>query len=204
MHDALIRQIEEATEDAFRIVGVTGGDEARMGFVAVERESGALVALSLVGEELRVHPRLDAAVPVDGSRCAQCGGALAVWVDACPRCGARIVGDELPGAHTEAAREALLDGVRRASQGAYEVLGAMDGAEGSVYFAREAEGGALVALALQAEYEDDDECSLVATWLAPGEAPPAAAPRDGYDPDARIPDPEAPRAGWLRRILGLR
>jgi hypothetical protein len=194
MHDELIRQIEEAAEDAYRIVGVVGANESRLGFVAQARESGALVALSLAGDELRVHSRLDAAVPVDGSRCAECSRALGAWVDACPRCGARITGDEIPGAHAPAARDTLLAEVRRASQGTYEVLGVMDGAPGSVYFAREAVGGALVALALRAEYED--ECSLVPTWRAPGAAP--AEPRPA--PAGHAP----PRAGWVRRIFGLR
>lgn len=196
MYDELIRPIEEAAGDAYRIAGVLGADESRLGFLAVERESGALVAMSLRGEELRLHPRLDAAVPVDGSRCAGCGAALGDWVDACPRCGARIVGDEVPGARAPGARDTLLAEVRRASQGAFEVLGVMEGALGSVYFAREAEGGPLVALALQAEDEGEDARSLAPTWRAPV----AAEPRLDV---VRAPPPPPPRrAGWLRRIFG--
>jgi hypothetical protein len=209
MHDELIRHIEEATDDAYRILGEIGTDPSRLGFIALERETGALVALSLVGDDLHVLERLDAAVPTDGSRCATCRAALPVWVDACPSCGARIVGDELPGAATAGAREILLDEVRSASAGEYEVLGVMDGALGSVYFARETARGRLVALALQAEDEEDDAVSLTSTWLAPDGTPAdsaaAPAPRPvpviAADPFP-IPDPE-PRPSWVRRLLAL-
>lgn len=215
MRDELIRQIEEATEDAYRIVGETGADPLRLGFLALARETGALVALSLVDDELRVLGRLDAALPTDGSACASCRAALPVWVDACPSCGARIVGDELPGASTPDARALLLAEVKGAGAGEYEVLGAMDGALGTVYFARELRGGRLVALALQAEDEEDDACSLTATWLAPSDAappPPRPAPLPEALPAAPVVEPAAeplpirapePRPSWLKRLLAL-
>lgn len=210
MHDELIRQIEEATDDAYEVVGQLGADEARPGFLARERETGTLAAFSLIGDELRILTRLDAAVPTAGSSCAGCRASLAVWTDACPSCGARIVGDDFPDAAE--ARDVLLAEVRAASEGEYDVLGAMDGAAGTVYFARELEGGRLVALALQAEDEEDDACSLTATWLAPSagasaprpaailEEPAAVAPAPA--PALPIPDP-APRSNWLKRLLGL-
>ena len=211
MRDELIRQIEEATDDVYQVVGEIGGDPSRRGFLARERETGALVALSLVDDELRVLHRLDTAVPTDGSSCAGCGAALAAWSDGCPACGARIVGDALPGASTEEARRLLLDEVRSASEGEYQVLGAMDGAAGSVYFARELDGGHLVALALQAEDEEDDACSLAATWIAPTAAPaPRAAPVP-HDPAPIAPPPAPdfpvtspqPRASWRTRLLAV-
>lgn len=224
MRDELIRQVEEATDDVYQVVGEIGSDPSRRGFLARERETGALVALSLVSDELRVLHRLDAAVPTDGSSCANCGGALAAWSDACPACGARIVGDAFPDASTEEARSLLLDEVRSASEGEYEVIGAMDGAAGSVYFAREMEGGRLVTLALQAEDEEDDACSLAATWIAPTAAPapsaapvqhdPAPAPRAApfqHDPTPIAPPPAPdfpvsepdPRASWRMRLLAV-
>ena len=206
MHDELIRQIEEAADGAYRIVGELGTDLSRLGFLALERESEALVALSLVSGELRVLARLDAAVPTDGSHCAACRAPLAVWVDLCPSCGERIVGDVLPGASAAGAREVLLDEVRGASAGEYEVLGAMEGALGSVYFAREARGERLVALALQAEDEEDDAVSLAATWLAPtaAPAPRAAVPQAPPPPTAVEPLPApGPRPRWSRRLLAL-
>lgn len=206
MQDELIRQIEEATDDAYQVVGQLGTGEARPGFLARERETGTLAAFSLIGDELRILSRLDTAVPTDGSSCATCRAPLAAWTDACPSCGARIVGDEFP--DTPEARDVLLAEVRTASRGEYDVLGAMDGAAGTVYFARELEGGRLVALALQAEDEEDDACSLTATWLAPS----ASAPRTAHTPagpaavspapSRPLPDP-APRPNWLKRLLGL-
>lgn len=208
MHDELIRQIEEATDDAYEVVGQLGADESRPGFLARERETGALAAFSLIGDELRILSRLDAAVPTGGSTCAACHAPLAVWADACPSCGARIVGDDFP--DTPEARDVLLAEVRSASEGEYDVLGAMDGAAGTVYFARELEGGRLVALALQAEDEEDDACSLTATWLAPSAAAPTPRPISAEPlavppapaPSLPIPDP-APRPNWLKRLLGL-
>ncbi|HEX8210571.1 MAG TPA: hypothetical protein VF584_10380 [Longimicrobium sp.] len=208
MHDELIRQIEEATGDAYQVVGQLGADEARPGFLARERDTGTLVALSLIGDELRILSRLDASVPTGGSSCAGCHAPLAVWTDACPSCGARIVGDDFP--DTPEAREVLLAEVRSASVGEYDVLGAMDGAAGTVYFARELDGGRLVALALQAEDEEDDACSLTATWLAPSaDAPtprPAHIPAElaAVSPAPALPlsDP-APRPNWLKRLLGI-
>jgi len=208
MHDELIRQIEEATDDAYQVVGQLGADEARPGFLARERETGTLAALSLIGDELRILSRLDAAVPTGGSSCAGCRSPLAVWTDACPSCGARIVGDDFP--DTPEARDVLLAEVRAASEGEYDVLGAMEGTAGTVYFARELEGGRLVALALQAEDEEDDACSLTATWLAPSADAPmprpahiAAEPASiSPAPALPLPDP-APRPNWLKRLLGL-
>ena len=49
MRDELIRQIEEATGDAYEVVGRLGADDARRGFLARERETGTLAVLSLVG-----------------------------------------------------------------------------------------------------------------------------------------------------------
>ncbi|HEY0155230.1 MAG TPA: hypothetical protein VGB92_24670 [Longimicrobium sp.] len=210
MHDELIRQIEEATDDAYQVVGQLGAGEARPGFLARERESGTLAALSLIGDELRILSRLDASVPTGGSSCAGCHAPLAVWTDACPSCGARIVGDDFP--DTPEARDVLLAEVRSASEGEYDVLGAMDGSAGTVYFARELEGGRLVALALQAEDEEDDACSLTATWLAPSADAPAPRPAlisaaaptvaPAPAPALAISDP-APRPNWLKRLLAL-
>lgn len=210
MHDELIRQIEEATDDTYQVVGRLGADDARPGFLARERETGTLAALSLIGDELRILTRLDAGVPTGGSSCAACHAALAAWTDACPACGSRIVGDDFP--HTPDARDLLLAEVRAASEGEYDVLGAMDGSAGTVYFARELEGGRLVALALQAEDEEDDACSLTATWLAPSADAPAPRPAIAEPapvppaptpaPSLPIPDP-APRPNWLKRLLGL-
>jgi hypothetical protein len=208
MRDELIRQIEEATDDAYEVVGLLGADEARPSFLARERETGTLAALSLHRDELRILPRLDAAVSTDGSSCASCQAPLAVWTDACPSCGTRIVSDDFP--DTPAARDVLLNEVRTASEGEYDVLGAMDGAAGTVYFARELDGGRLVALALQAEDEEDDACSLTATWLAPSaDAPaprlahvPTEPPAVSPAPAVPIIDP-APRRNWLKRLLGV-
>lgn len=204
MRDELIRQIEEATDDAYEVVGQLGTDEARPGFLARERETGTLAALSLIGDELRILFRLDAAVPTHGSSCASCHTPLAAWTDACPSCGARIVSDDFP--DTPEARDVLLAEVRSASEGEYDVIGAMDGAAGTVYFARELDGGRLVALALQAEDEEDDACSLTATWLAPSASAPAPLPADPVAgspaPAAAVPIPEpAPRPNWLKRLL---
>lgn len=210
MRDELIRQIEEATDDAYQVVGQLGADEARPCFLARERESGTLAALSLTGDELRILSRLDAAVPTGGSSCAGCHAPLAVWTDACPSCGARIAGDDFP--DTPEARGVLLAEVRGASEGEYDVLGAMDGAAGTVYFARELDGGRLVALALHAEDEEDDACSLTPTWLAPSTAAPTpraahisaepAAVSSAPAPSLSISDP-APRPIWLKRLLVL-
>lgn len=206
MRDELIRQIEEATDDAYQVVGQLGADESRPGFLARERETGTLAALSLIGDELRILSRLDAAVPTGGSSCAGCHAPLAVWTDACPSCGSHIVGDDFP--DTPEARDVLLAEVRSASEGEYDVLGAMDGSAGTVYFARELEGGRLVALALQAEDEEDDACSLTATWLAPSADAPAPRPAPisaaapTVAPALPISEP-APRPTWPKRLLLL-
>jgi hypothetical protein len=197
MHDPLIRRIEEATGDAYEVVGRLGADEARPGLLARERETGTLAAFALMGDELRILSRLDAAVPTDGASCAACHAPLAAWTDACPSCGARILGDDFP--DTPRARAVLLAEVRGASEGEYDVLGSMDGTAGTVYFARELDGGRLVALALHAE--DDDACSLAATWLAPS-ASPSRPPLTPAEPSLPIAGP-APRPSWLKRLLAL-
>jgi serine/threonine-protein kinase len=188
--DAVMRAVRAAA-GAHEILGEIGRHpDGRIAFLARDRSSGELTILQLAREpadpesgeplELTELRTLDASVPAPGGTCHLCQGALVGWERHCPACGEDVTGvsqESAPGT----SREAILEAVREATSGTYEILGDLPRAEGggSVFFARELASGRLVALRLLQEHTtagDAPAYSLGVTQLLKPHRPPPDAP----------------------------
>ncbi|MGH7623719.1 MAG: hypothetical protein ACREOJ_00180, partial [Gemmatimonadaceae bacterium] len=140
----------------FEVLGDIGRSTSdRVTLLAREVASTNLVALRLEprGDEFRLHVMraLDESIPATELSCPDCNAPLQPSVHFCPRCGADASSVVMPAASVGTAEDALLDVVRDAARGAYEVLGEMPRADGagSIFFARELTTGAIATLRLR-------------------------------------------------------
>jgi hypothetical protein len=195
--------VKEATRGELDLLGELDGGPGWMAYLARSPAAGALCLLVLQetpGEEfdLEVVEVLDATLAVGRTTCLECGTAADGWPRYCEACGRDLSGVAAGGAAGASDGE-LLDAVRAAADGEYEVLGAMRHAEGggAVYFARDAGTGALVGLTL--EREADGELALAVSWTVDDEAlreeeaslPAGAAPSavPAWTPEPRVEAP---------------
>lgn len=152
----LLEQVRGAAEGVYDILGEMGRSRSgNVVYLARELESAHLVALKLTRSggtneyALEVVRTLDSAVPGLESSCPECKAVLPDWDRFCFQCGADL---STGGAPSVEETGALLDAVKEATAGAYEILGQMTRADGGgpVFFARDTQrGGKLVALRLR-------------------------------------------------------
>jgi hypothetical protein len=152
----LIARAEAAMGHRFVIFGELGRNAA--GTVALlgrDRSSRSLVAIRIRPVDGRpgtyqadVLRQLDSSLPELRSECPACLQVLGSWTPFCPFCAADL--SRVAVSRSGRSREELLDLVRRAAAGRYEVLGEMDrrGGGGLVYFGRDEGTGELVAMRL--------------------------------------------------------
>lgn len=158
--DQLMAQVRQAAEGAYDVLGEMGRSRGgNVVYLARELESGHLVAMKLTrtqGDEftLEVVKTLDGAVPGLENKCPECRSVLPDLDRFCFRCGADLSAVSfIPGA--EEANQ-LLDAVRQATEGEYDILGKMDRVDGGpVFFARDLARGKLVALRLKKDESAD-------------------------------------------------
>ncbi len=143
----------------FEVLGPLGQDQTgEFAFLARDLSVDRLVVLKRWAQAsggvqdsvtLKVIDRLDSSVPPPAGACPVCQAPFAGWDPTCPDCGGDVAGS-FEGRDQESSREQLLAAVKAAAPG-YEVLGTMVRASGgaTVYFAREAKQGSLVALRLE-------------------------------------------------------
>lgn len=159
---ALVRQVAAEYYHVFGELGREGDED--IWYLARAHGSPSLVALKLhrgdpgadgkPAYDLEVAEELDGQVSVGSEACPGCGTALRRWARFCTHCGVDLTeaagGD---GAASTPARQALLEQVRRAGAGVYEVIGEMAwaGGAGHVYFALEKATERLVRLRLRTE-----------------------------------------------------
>jgi hypothetical protein len=158
--DKFLRAVQRAVAGDFEVLGELGrGAKGKIVYLARETASRGLVALQLLPGEggveagelwLDVLRKLDASVPSAEGKCPRCSQTLRGWGRFCSQCGSDLSGIA-PGSGADTSVDRLLDAVKQAAGSKYEVLGQMDRTEGGgvVYFAREKEGGKIVALRLQ-------------------------------------------------------
>ena len=158
--DKFLRAVQRAVTGDFEVLGELGrGAKGKIVYLARETASRGLVALQLLpgdgGVEsgelwLDVLRKLDGSVPSADGNCPRCGQLLRGWGRFCSQCGSDLSGIA-PGPGADTSVDRLLEAVKQAAGSRYEVLGQMDRTEGGgvVYFAREKEGGKIVALRLQ-------------------------------------------------------
>ncbi len=149
-----LRSVRSLAAGRFDVFGPLGQDAAgKLAFLGRDLGAGRLVVLKAGGSphssNLQVLDKLDASVPPPAGACPVCQTPFAGWDPSCPECGADVAGS-YAGPAGAGSREQRLAAVKAAAQG-YEVLGEMSRAAGgaTVYFAREAKRGNLVALRLE-------------------------------------------------------
>jgi TPR repeat protein len=235
--EQLLAQVKAAAEGVYDILGEIGRSKSgNVVYLAREIESGHLVALKLsrvqgaAGEEfdLNVVRTLDTTLPGLESRCPECRETLPDWDRFCFRCGADLSGAAFAPSADEAA--SLLEAVKAATVGQYDIVGKMDQANGGgmVFFARDLARNKLVALRLKKDANatpGEDAYSigetqvfrplaaeLGATQVAPagyGYREPAPPPPPPVETPADVPAgfvapapaPSAPRRPMPRRML---
>ncbi len=216
VEDDFLEAVQQLTEGEFEILGQMGRG-ANLSIVYLARDLGdqSLVALRLepgVGEEylLEIVEQLDESLPVVESSCSRCGAEARSWGRYCHQCGLDLAGTTPPGATERASRGELLQEVREAARGRYEVLGEMRRSQGggAVYFARELATGKLVTLRLTREQGNEYSVGLtgvlqplaeslgtpVGTPVPPAEAPerPPPAQQAHPRPSVRAVAPHVP------------
>jgi hypothetical protein len=165
--DPLLAAVREAAGREYTVLGELGRtDDGTVAYLARDATSSRLLAFRVTPSGapsdyvLDLAGQLDQSVPAPPSTCPACRASVRGWARFCTQCGRNLWSDEAAGARW--AKEELLDAVRDATRGKYEILGEMDhaGGKGSVYFARDVASGRLEALRLEREGGSDYSIGL--------------------------------------------
>ena len=174
--DPFLKAVQDAAAADFAVLGEIGrGAEGMIIYLAREATSRRLVALRLQREgtladefSLEVVRHLDNSMPAPESRCFKCGKAVKGWARFCSYCGADLSG-AAPKEGDAAERALMIEAVKEAVAGQYEVLGEMSRNEGggAVYFARDLATQKIVALRLQREAGGEEFSLGLTTAMKP-------------------------------------
>jgi hypothetical protein len=165
--DELLQAVREAAAGRFMLLGEIGcSPDGTIGYLARDPGTGQLVVLRLTpagGSNneylLEVTKHLDASVPTPPSLCLRCYAAVRARAKFCTHCGASVWSERTVGEHWK--KEELLDAVRAATRGKFELLGEMSQAEGGiVYFVRDLNSSKIEALRVQQEGEGEYSIGL--------------------------------------------
>jgi hypothetical protein len=172
----LYEAVEEATQNEYALLAQLGGGGTWAAFLGRPLSGRGPLAILLLQEaedddgefDLETVEALDAGLPLGRTTCHACGQGDEGWPRFCPRCGADLTGIPADAAVPGGSAEELLEEVRGAAAGVYDVLGDMPHAEGGgpLYFAREAGTGRVVGLALR--HEADGDLDLAVSWTPEG------------------------------------
>jgi len=156
--DELLEAVRDVAGQDFEVFGEIGQlQEGTIAYLARDAANKRIVILRLTPEprqqnefRLDVARELDASVPAPSSACPRCGNAVRSWARYCTQCGVDLWTDASAG--QPRSKEDLLEAVREATRGKYEILGEMPKAGGGiVYFARDLKTGKVDALRLHTE-----------------------------------------------------
>lgn len=174
--DPFLQAVQEAAAGDFTVLGEIGrGANGVIIYLARETSSKRLVALKLQREGqladeygLELVRHLDNSMPAPDSKCFKCGESVGGWARYCGHCGADLSGSTPP-SDDAVDRALMLQAVREAVTGQYEVLGEMARNEGggAVYFAKDVSTGKIVALRLQREGAGEEFSLGLTTALKP-------------------------------------
>ena len=164
--DEFLAAVQAAAAGEFAVLGEIGRASGDIAYLARDLASNKLVALRLTsgGTDndylLEVTSRLDSNVPAPPSSCARCDAPVRGWNRFCTQCGVDLWRDRSVGERW--AKQDLLEAVKEASLGKFEILGEMTRSEGGgvVYFARDLETGKIEALRLQQDGAGDYSIGL--------------------------------------------
>lgn len=162
--EAFLRAVQQAAAADFTVLGEIGrGSDGVIMYLARDTQTNLLVALRLQREghlanefTLELARQLDNSMPAPESKCFKCSHAISGWARFCSFCGADLSGADATAG--DGGNDAMLDAVRHAVAGDYDVLGQMSRTEGggAVYFARDRNTQRIVALRLQRDGDGEE------------------------------------------------
>jgi hypothetical protein len=165
----LIREAEAALDRQVEFFGELGrSPDGTVALLGRDRSTGRMVAVRIRAAlgapgtyQVDVLRQLDSSLPEIKSECPGCHSVLHSWSRFCPYCATDLSGVAV--SQSRRTREELLELVRRACVGRYDVLGEMDRPEGGglVYFGRDVQTGTLVAMRLTETSEAQNRRSSV-------------------------------------------
>src|SRR5580704_490790 len=195
--------------EQYNLLAEFGRVDGQTVYLARDRATGEVAIARRRSDDpsgpLTISHALDATVPADGAVCSFCMDDLRTWGRFCPSCGREVFGAQPASADTPSA-EQLLDAVRHAAEGRFDILGSMPRAEGgdTIYFAVDLNTADVVALLLNREGIEADgtlayslELPLTLSPVAKG---PAAAPAVPAKPAP--PPPPPPKADSFTAMFG--
>jgi hypothetical protein len=156
--DPLLAAVREAAGRDYAVLGELGRSAGGpVAYLARDVANGRLLAFRITPSGapndyvLDIAGQLDDSVPAPTSTCPACRAPVRGWARFCTQCGQNLWSDQAAGAQW--AKQDLLEAVRDATHGKYEILGEMEhaGGKGSVYFARDLASGRIEALRLEGE-----------------------------------------------------
>ncbi len=155
--DPLLAAVRGAAGGDYAVLGEIGRAQGTVAYLARDVASGRLVAFRVTPTGaaddyvLDLAGSLDQSVPAPQSTCPVCRTPVRGWARFCTQCGRNLWSDQAAG--EQWAKDDLLQAVREATTGKFEILGEMEhaGGKGSVYFARDLTTGKIEALRLERE-----------------------------------------------------
>jgi hypothetical protein len=173
--------------EQYNLLAEFGRVDGQTVYLARDRATGEVAIARRRSDDpsgpLTISHALDATVPADGAVCSFCMDDLRTWGRFCPSCGREVFGAQ-PTSPDSPSPDQLLDAVRHAAEGRFDILGSMPRAEGgdTIYFAVDLNTADVVALLLNREGIEADgtlayslELPLTLSPVAKGPAAAAAA-----------------------------
>jgi hypothetical protein len=173
--------------EQYNLLAEFGRVDGQTVYLARDRATGEVAIARRRSDDpsgpLTISHVLDATVPADGAVCSSCMDDLRTWGRFCPSCGREVFGAQ-PTSPDSPSPDQLLDAVRHAAEGRFDILGSMPRAEGgdTIYFAVDLNTADVVALLLNREGIEADgtlayslELPLTLSPVAKGPAAAAAA-----------------------------
>lgn len=192
--------------EQYNLLAEFGRVDGQTVYLARDRATGEVAIARRPSDDpsgpLTISHVLDATVPADGAVCSSCMDDLRTWGRFCPSCGREVFGAQPASADSPSA-EQLLDAVRHAAEGRFDILGSMPRAEGgdTIYFAVDLNTADVVALLLNREGIEADgtlayslELPLTLSPVAKGPAAATATPAP--------PPPPPPKADSFTAMFG--
>jgi len=197
--------------EQYNLLAEFGRVDGQTVYLARDRATGEVAIARRRSDDpsgpLTISHVLDATVPADGAVCSSCIGALRSWGRFCPSCGREVFGAQ-PTSGDSPSPEQLLDAVRHAAEGRFDILGSIPRADGgdTIYFAVDLSTADVVALRLNREGVEADgtlsyslELPLILSSVqtaAPAAPPPPAPKADSFTAmfGAAPPPPPPPKS----------
>ena len=192
--------------EQYNLLAEFGRVDGQTVYLARDRATGQVAIARRRSDDpsgpLTISHALDATVPADGAVCSSCMDSLRTWGRFCPNCGREVFGAQPASADSPSADQ-LLDAVRHAAEGRFDILGSMPRAEGgdTIYFAVDLNTADVVALLLNREGIEADGTLAYSLELPLTLSPVAKGPAAAPAPATAAPHPP-PKADSFTAMFG--